>query len=78
MPGTVTLTLTYEPLSRSGSFLLAQVDDKTLTVAAARKAIQMARRRARRLSFIDPAIGKQEKIEAQRLVDLFSILLPAA
>ena len=78
MPGTVTLVLIYEPSSGSGSFPVARIDDKNLAMAVARKAIQIAKRRARRLSVVDPDIGKQEQIEAKRLSDLLAILLPTA
>jgi hypothetical protein len=78
MPGTVALILTYEPSSGSGNFPLARIEDRDLAVAAARKAIQIAKRRARRLSVVDPDIGKQEQIEAKRLGDLLAILLPTA
>ena len=70
----VAVILVYSANGRSVP--VCRVDDLDIVAQAARAAITQAQERASALSDVDDVLGRTEKVEAQRLADTLSILVP--
>ena len=75
MSNSVSLMFVYEPASGSESIPLARISDQNITVDVARRAVLLAKNRARRMMAVDQEIGRLEQMEAQQLDEILSVLL---